>query len=77
MSLQLLSLPDGPWVVIDGYHAFMAIAEPLGALAARSVFYLGGGYKYAMAGEGAAFMHAPPASGQGRRSPAGTRSSTI
>ena len=62
-ELAALSRPDGPWVVIDGYHAFMAIPEPLGALAAQSVFYLGGGYKYAMAGEGAAFMHAPPGFG--------------
>jgi selenocysteine lyase/cysteine desulfurase len=46
-------------VVIDGYHAFMTLDRPLGAAAARSAFYLGGGYKYAMAGEGCAFMHAP------------------
>ena len=37
----------------------MALSEPLGANAARSAFYLGGGYKYAMAGEGCAFLHAP------------------
>jgi kynureninase len=46
-------------VVIDGYHAFMALPVDLGRIAARA-FYLGGGYKYAMAGEGAAFMHCPP-----------------
>jgi len=51
--------PDGTWVVIDGYHAFMAIAVDLSDAADR-LFYLGGGYKYAMAGEGAAFLHAPP-----------------
>jgi selenocysteine lyase/cysteine desulfurase len=51
--------PAGPWVVIDGYHAFMAIDRPFGATAAATGFYLGGGYKYAMAGEGCAFMHAP------------------
>jgi hypothetical protein len=28
-----------------------------------TAFYLGGGYKYAMAGEGCAFMHAPPGFG--------------
>ena len=55
--------PDGPWVVIDGYHAFMAIEAPLGAAAANSAFYFGGGYKYAMAGEGCAFLHAPPGFG--------------
>ena len=58
-ELASLGRPDGPSVVIDGYHAFMALAEPLGAAAATSAFYLGGGYKYAMAGEGCAFMHAP------------------
>jgi len=55
--------PEGPWVVIDGYHAFMALEQPFGADPARSAFYLGGGYKYAMAGEGCAFLHAPPAFG--------------
>ena len=59
-DLAALGRPDGPWVVIDGYHAFMALLQPLGAQASTSAFYLGGGYKYAMAGEGCAFMHAPP-----------------
>ena len=54
-----LGRAEGPWVVIDGYHAFMALDRPFGATAARSAFYLGGGYKYAMSGEGCAFMHAP------------------
>ena len=62
-ELAALGAPDGPWVVIDGYHAFMAVDRPFGADAARTAFYLGGGYKYAMAGEGCAFMHAPPAFG--------------
>jgi selenocysteine lyase/cysteine desulfurase len=62
-ELASLSRPEGPWVVIDGYHAFMAIESPLGRSAAQSAFYLGGGYKYAMAGEGAAFLHAPPGFG--------------
>src|SRR5206468_2338095 len=31
----------------------------LGGAAAQSAFYLGGGYKYAMSGEGCAFVHAP------------------
>ena len=55
--------PDGPWVVIDGYHAFMALDYPFLETTARSAFYLGGGYKYAMAGEGMAFMHCPPGFG--------------
>ena len=46
------------FVVIDGYHAFMALPVEIGALATR-VFYLGGGYKYAMSGEGCCFIHAP------------------
>lgn len=45
-------------VVIDGYHAFMALPTDLGPIADRA-FYLAGGYKYAMAGEGACFLHVP------------------
>ena len=66
-ELAALGRPDGPWVVVDGYHAFMAIARPFTRGAASSAFYLGGGYKYAMAGEGCAFLHAP--SGFGPRPP--------
>jgi len=66
-ELAALGKPEGPWVVIDGYHAFMALDRPFGAGAAASAFYLAGGYKYAMAGEGCAFMHAPP--GFGARPP--------
>lgn len=58
-SLASLGRPEGPWIVIDGYHAFMAIERPFTQAAAGSAFYLAGGYKYAMAGEGCAFMHAP------------------
>ena len=58
-ALAGIARPEGPWVVVDGYHAFMAIDRPFGRRAAESAFYLGGGYKYAMAGEGCAFMHAP------------------
>ena len=63
-ELAALGKPEGPWVVIDGYHAFMALDRPFGARAAQSAFYLGGGYKYAMAGEGCAFMHAPAGFGE-------------
>jgi len=45
-------------VVVDGYHGFMALPTDLHGVAPR-VFYLAGGYKYAMAGEGACFMHCP------------------
>lgn len=57
-DLAALASPDKCWVVIDGYHSFRAIPVDLSAVADR-VFFLGGGYKYAMAGEGAGFMHAP------------------
>jgi selenocysteine lyase/cysteine desulfurase len=63
-ELAALGRPEGPWVVVDGYHAFMAIDRPFRAAAANSAFYLGGGYKYAMSGEGCAFMHAPPGFGE-------------
>jgi selenocysteine lyase/cysteine desulfurase len=46
------------FVVIDGYHAFCALPVDLRRLHTR-VFYLAGGYKYAMSGEGACFLHAP------------------
>lgn len=58
-ALAALARPDGPWVVIDGYHGFMATPTDLSAVVDR-VFYLAGGYKYAMAGEGVCFLHAPP-----------------
>ena len=63
-ELASLARPEGPWVVIDGYHAFMAIEAPIGPEIASSAFYLGGGYKYAMAGEGMGFMHCPPGFGE-------------
>ncbi|HET9811761.1 MAG TPA: class V aminotransferase [Sphingomicrobium sp.] len=62
-ELAGLSRPEGPWAVVDGYHAFMAIEAPFDQASARSAFYLGGGYKYAMAGEGCAVLHAPPGFG--------------
>lgn len=58
-GLAALARPEGPWVVIDGYHGFMALDNDLSAAADR-IFYLAGGYKYAMAGEGVCFLHAPP-----------------
>jgi selenocysteine lyase/cysteine desulfurase len=63
-ELVELARPDGPWVVIDGYHAFMAVETPFAGSAPQSAFYVGGGYKYAMAGEGCAFLHAPPGFGE-------------
>ncbi len=63
-EVAALGKPDRPWVIVDGYHAFMAIDRPFSDDAARTAFYLGGGYKYAMAGEGCAFMHAPAGFGE-------------
>ncbi|HLB81441.1 MAG TPA: aminotransferase class V-fold PLP-dependent enzyme [Dongiaceae bacterium] len=57
------AVPDAAAViVIDGYHGFLALPTDLAAVEGRA-FYLAGGYKYAMAGEGAAFLHAPPGRG--------------
>jgi selenocysteine lyase/cysteine desulfurase len=57
-ELEDRASPDGMWAVVDLYHSFMALPSDFGAVADR-VFFLGGGYKYAMAGEGAGFIHAP------------------
>ncbi len=46
-------------ICIDGYHGFMALPTDLSAVADR-IFYLSGGYKYAMAGENVCFIHCPP-----------------
>jgi kynureninase len=57
------AVPDPEtFVVLDGYHGFLALPTDIAAVEARA-FYLAGGYKYAMAGEGAAFLHAPPGYG--------------
>jgi selenocysteine lyase/cysteine desulfurase len=53
---------DETFVVIDGYHGFMARPTDLSKVAAR-IFYMAGGYKYAMAGEGVCFLHCPPGYG--------------
>ena len=53
------SLPEGPLVVVDGYHGFLALPTDWSTVAERA-FYVAGGYKYAMAGEGACFLHVPP-----------------
>ena len=54
---------DSTYVVVDGYHGFMAVPTDFSASAGRA-FYVAGGYKYAMAGEGACFLHCPPGYGQ-------------
>ncbi|GGK52077.1 aminotransferase class V-fold PLP-dependent enzyme [Salinarimonas ramus] len=58
------AVPDREtFVVIDGYHGFLAMPTDLSRLASR-VFYMSGGYKYVMSGEGVAFMHCPPGWGE-------------
>lgn len=62
LARLVADLPVDPLVVVDGYHAFNALPVDLSAVAGRC-FYLGGAYKYAMAGEGACFLHCPPGVG--------------
>lgn len=59
LAAPVAAVPDARTLVaIDGYHGFMAVPTDLGAIAGRA-FYLAGGYKYAMSGEGVCFMHCP------------------
>ncbi|MEZ0497011.1 aminotransferase class V-fold PLP-dependent enzyme [Sphingomonas sp. IW22] len=58
-QVAAVARPDGPWVVVDGYHGFMAVETDLSAIAPHA-FYTAGGYKYAMSGEGIGLLHAPP-----------------
>lgn len=51
--------PETALVAIDGYHSFCALPVDLSRIHPRA-FYLGGGYKYAMTGEGAGFLVVPP-----------------
>ena len=55
----LAALPESTACVVDGYHGFHALETDLGPYAGR-LYYLSGGYKYAMSGEGACFLVAPP-----------------
>lgn len=53
------AVPDrNTLIVVDGYHGFMALPTDISAIADRA-FYMAGGYKYAMSGEGCCFMHCP------------------
>jgi selenocysteine lyase/cysteine desulfurase len=51
--------PADAIVAIDGYHAFCALPVDLSRVHRRA-FYMAGGYKYAMSGEGACFLAVPP-----------------
>lgn len=53
---------DSTLIAIDAYHGFLALPTDLEPIADRA-FYMAGGYKYAMAGEGACFLHCPPGYG--------------
>jgi kynureninase len=59
LDALVASLPAKALVVIDGYHGFGAVPTNLHGVSERA-FYLSGGYKYAMAGEGVCFLHVPP-----------------
>ena len=50
--------PKDTIMAVDGYHAFAAIPTNLEKLEGK-IFYFGGGYKYAQAGEGACFIVVP------------------
>lgn len=64
LAALVAAVPDpATWVVIDGYHGFMTLPTDLGAIERRA-FYTGGGYKYAMSGEGICYLHCPPGFGE-------------
>lgn len=50
--------PEKTIFCLDGYHGFCAIPTDLSKLEDK-IFYLGGSYKYAQAGEGMCFMTVP------------------
>lgn len=63
LAALVAAVPDRETLVaVDGYHGFMALPTDLTTIANRA-FYIAGGYKYAMAGEGACFLHVPPGYG--------------
>ncbi len=53
------AVPEETVVLVDGYHAFMALPVDLSGIRTRA-FYTAAGYKYAMSGEGAGFLWVPP-----------------
>ncbi len=59
-NLELIvdAAPENTIIAFDGYHSVMAIPVNASNIASRA-FYIGGGYKYAMAGEGCCFMAVP------------------
>lgn len=64
LAALVAGVPDPEtFIVVDAYHGFMAVPTDLSAVADR-IFYLAGGYKYAMSGEGCCFLHCPPGYGE-------------
>ncbi len=64
LAVLVAAVPDPQtFVVIDAYHGFMAVPTDFSASAGRA-FYVAGGYKYAMAGEGVCFAACPPGYGE-------------
>lgn len=55
----LAGLPEETACVVDGYHGFFAVDTNFGPYA-EQLYYMSGGYKYAMSGEGICFLVAPP-----------------
>ncbi len=58
LDALLADTPEQTVVAVDGYHAVGAVPVDASGLAKR-IFYLGGGYKYLQAGEGACYMALP------------------
>lgn len=50
----------GAAVLLDAYHAYNAVPQPLEALGPDPIFVCGGGYKYAQWGEGNCWLRVPP-----------------
>lgn len=50
----------GAPVLLDAYHAFGVVPQPIAALGPDPIFVCGGGYKYAQWGEGACWLRVPP-----------------
>lgn len=58
LDILIENCPEKTLFAIDGYHAFGAIPTSLSKWEGR-IFYFGGGYKYAQAGEGVGFVVVP------------------
>ena len=50
----------GAAVLLDAYHAFCVVPQPLQTFGQDPIFVSGGGYKYAQWGEGCCWLRVPP-----------------